>query len=174
MSLNREGHHSSARYLGSQRLDYEPVRRRGCGEVLEGLVGDRIGRAQGYSRLIRMLAKVTMGFDWVRTSIRIEVPNALDAGRAARGQIQIFFPQNDIPNIRPCRRPQCPRRNAADGVGPNRIMRQSPNERLSDIGVERVLGRQGRSRRISLYAEEPQVAHVLGPRRKLAVQPVVC
>ena len=146
-SRNRYGHHPSGRYLGGQRLELELVLFHGRGEVL---LGNGIGRAQGQPRTGRPAR-----FEVYRIENRIHRPNALGRGRAAIGQIQIFFPPDD--SVRSCPPRDTPDPHAA-----------SANGRRSDTRGKGILERQVSGQQIFLDGEQHQTVQVLDPQRKFA------
>ena len=85
-SRNRDGHRPAGRCRSGHRTELEPVHRRGRGDVLGG---NCIGGAQGQLRGGRAVKG-----GWRRES-RVQLPNALSGGSAARGQGKIFFSHDD-------------------------------------------------------------------------------
>ena len=138
---NRGGHRPSGRCRSGQRTELQLVHRRGCSDVL-GWNG--IGRAQGHLRLCRRVAELTSNGGW-RIENRVQHPNALARGSAARGQWQILFPSNISERIRPTIfRYICPRGDTPDPhvFRAGRVTGNSANLRPIHTGGKGILERR--------------------------------
>ena len=152
-----------------QRPELEPAVRRGRGDVL---VGNGIGRPQGHLRLGRRVAERTSNRGW-RSENRVQHPNALARGSAARGQWQILFPHDDT--VRSCPRRDTPNEHVASANSRTTHLRNtdSVNDHSTHTGRKGVLERQISGQPISIDGEVTKIAQVLDPQRKFARQPVI-
>ena len=166
---NRDGHRPTGRCRSGHRTELESVRRRGRGDVL---CGDGIGRAQGQLRGGRRVGERTSNGGG-RHENRVQRPNALCGGRAAIGQVKLFFPRNQIAIIEPTKgRFTCPLRDTPD---PQRVgVWRFSNDRIGYTGGKGILERQVPGQQISGEGEAPQTAQVLDPQRKCTGEPVPC